>query len=148
MAVPGGISRGARWTNGQLLWHMLFGYLIVRVLLVVTRLFARLPRGVSMGFARLLNAATGPFDAVNHAGPVGAVKVCGPRRMGAAFDRITTSLRHRLEAENDVGLTRGMHYPVRWDPFFTDYMARAAVAFAAPLALAVALTAALAEVLG
>ena len=118
-------SRGTRWTNGQLLWHMLFGYLIVRVLLVVTRLFARLPRGMSQGFARLLNAATGPFDTVNYAGPVGAVKVCGPHRMEAAFDRITASLRRRLEAETDVGLTRGMHYPVRWDPFFTDCMTRA-----------------------
>jgi hypothetical protein len=28
----------------------------------------------------------------------------------------------RLDAESDVGLARGMHYPTRWDPFFADYM--------------------------
>jgi len=115
-------TRGTRWTNGQLLWHMLFGYLIVRVLLMVMRLFGRLPRGVGKTFARLLNAATVPFDAVNYAGPIGAVKVWRPRWMGAAFDHVTASLERRLAAETEAGLARGMHYPTRWDPFFTDYM--------------------------
>lgn len=115
-------TRGTRWTNEQLLWHMFFGCLIVRVLLVLARVFGRLPRSVGKGFARLLNAATAPFDAVNYAGPVGAVKVCGPRRMGRAFDRVIASLHRRLAAESEAGLARGMYYPVRWDPFFTDYM--------------------------
>ncbi|WAZ26800.1 DinB family protein [Streptomyces cinnabarinus] len=115
-------TRGTRWTNGQLLWHMLFGYLAVRALLVLARVFGRLPRGVSKVFARLLNAATAPFDLINYAGPVGAVKVITPRRMGAAFDRVISSLRRQLEAESEAGLARGMHYPVRWDPFFKDFM--------------------------
>jgi hypothetical protein len=34
-----------RWTNEQLLFHMLFGYLIVRALLVLGRIFSRLPAG-------------------------------------------------------------------------------------------------------
>ena len=32
-------TRGTQWTNGQLLWHMTFGYLIVRRLLPLVRLF-------------------------------------------------------------------------------------------------------------
>ncbi|MFJ8661880.1 maleylpyruvate isomerase N-terminal domain-containing protein [Streptomyces sp. NPDC093795] len=79
-------THGTRWTNKQLLWHMLFGYMIVRALLVLVRVFGRLPRSVGKAFARLLDAATIPFDFINYAGPVGAVKVHGPRRMGATFD--------------------------------------------------------------
>ena len=36
-------SSGTRWTNGQLLFHMFFGYLIVRRLLPLVRLMGRLP---------------------------------------------------------------------------------------------------------
>ncbi|MFI1651816.1 DinB family protein [Streptomyces avidinii] len=115
-------TRGTRWTNQQLLWHMLFGYMLVRALLVVARVFGRLPRGVSKAFARLLNAATVPFDFVNYAGPCGAARVYGPRRMGAAFDRVIDSLHRQLAAESEADLALGMHYPVRWDPFFKDFM--------------------------
>ena len=61
-------TEGTRWNNRQLLLHMLLGYLVVRVLLVLVRVFGRLPVPTSRGFARLLNAATVPFDAVNYAG--------------------------------------------------------------------------------
>lgn len=115
-------TEGPRWTNEQLLWHMLFGYVVVRALLVLVRFFGRLPPGVSRAFAWLLNAGTVPFDLVNYLGPVGAVKVCGPRRMAAAFDRVTAALLRRLDRESETDLARGMHYPVRWDPFFTDFM--------------------------
>ncbi|WP_406838034.1 DinB family protein [Streptomyces sp. AHU1] len=115
-------TRGTRWTNEQLLWHMLFGYMVVRVLLVLTRVFGRLPRSTSRVFARALNAATVPFHWVNYIGPCGAVKVFGPRRTGAAFDRVIDSLHRRLAVESDADLARGMHYPVRWDPFFQDFM--------------------------
>ncbi|MEV8094795.1 DinB family protein [Kitasatospora sp. NPDC085879] len=116
------LTRGTRWTNEQLLWHMLFGFIVVRALLVLVRLFGRLPRGVSRAFARVLDTATVPFDLVNYLGPCGAVKVIGPRRMGAQFDRVIAALHRGLDHESDADLARGMHYPVRWDPFFKDYM--------------------------
>ncbi|MEU9445849.1 DinB family protein [Streptomyces sp. NPDC048304] len=115
-------SRGTRWTNRQLLWHMLFGYIIARVLLVLARAFSRLPRRLSQGFARLLDAGTKPFDLVNYLGPCGAARIVSPRRMGAMFDRVTDVLDKRLAAEAEADLARGMHYPVRWDPFFKDFM--------------------------
>lgn len=115
-------TRGTRWTNEQLLWHMLFGYMLVRVLLVLVRVFGWLPSGVGRAFARLLDAATVPFHFMNYLGPVGAVKVCGPRWMAAMFDRVVRSLSRRLAAESEADLARGMHYPVRWDPFFRDFM--------------------------
>lgn len=64
-------TQGTRWTNEQLLFHMLFGYLIVRVLLVLVKGFGRLPDGVSNVFARLLESATGPFHVVNYLGSKG-----------------------------------------------------------------------------
>ncbi|HEY7485323.1 MAG TPA: DinB family protein [Streptosporangiaceae bacterium] len=116
------LSDGTRWSNEHLLFHMLFGYMIVLRLLSLMRVFGRLPGGVSRGFARLLDAATRPFDVVNYLGPCGAVHVYNRRRMGAKFDRVIASLRRRLDGETAADLARGMYYPVRWDPFFTDYM--------------------------
>lgn len=125
-------SNGTRWTNQQLLFHMLLGYLIMRALMNLVRLFGRLPTGVSRAYARLLNAATRPFDVVNYLGSAlggsalgGAV--LGRRRMEVMFDRVIAALHHRLDAETDADLARGMHYPTRWDPFFQDFMTLADV---------------------
>lgn len=118
-------TRGTKWTNEQLLWHMLFGYMVARVLLVLVGAFGRLPRRAGKVFARVLNAATVPFDWVNYVGPCGAVMVFGPGRTGATFDGVIDSLHRRLAAESDADLARGMHFPVRWDPFFQDFMSLA-----------------------
>jgi hypothetical protein len=116
------VSRGTRWTNEQLLFHMLFGYLIVRALLVLVKLVSRLPGSVGRGFARLLNSASTPFNAVNYWGSCAAAKVFGHQRMGRTFDQVIASLHRHLDAETDTALARGMRFPTRWDPFFTDVM--------------------------
>jgi hypothetical protein len=48
-------SNGTRWTNRQLLFHMVFGYLIVRTLMPLVHALGRL--GQSRGFAATLDAA-------------------------------------------------------------------------------------------
>jgi len=113
---------GTRWTNEQLLFHMLFGYILIPPLLILLRIFGRLPRGASRAFAQLLNAATKPFDVINYLGPVGGAKVLGRHRMGTAFDRMIAFLHRRLDSEPEADLALGMHYPVRWDPFFREVM--------------------------
>lgn len=118
---------GTRWTNKQLLWHMFFGYIVVRALLTLVRVFGRLPRSVSKYLARLLDAGTIPFDLINYVGPCGAAKICSRRRMGVAFDQIIASLHRQLAGESEADLARGMHYPTRWDPFFKDWMTLADV---------------------
>lgn len=120
-------SNGTRWTNRQLLFHMLFGYLIIRALLILVRIFGRLPAGASRAYARLLNAATGPFDVINYVGSWLGGTVLTPRQMTSLGDRVIAALHRRLDAESDVELARGMHYPTRWDPFFRDYMTLADV---------------------
>jgi hypothetical protein len=120
-------SQGTRWTNRQLLFHMLLGYLIMRALRTLVRIFGRLPSGISRTYARLLNTATRPFDAVNYAGSALGGTFLTPRRMGVMFDLVIAALHRRLDAETDTDLARGMHYPTRWDPFFQDFMTLADV---------------------
>jgi hypothetical protein len=120
-------SNGTRWTNKQLLFHMLLGYLILHALRLLVLLFGRLPDGASRSWARLLNAATRPFGAVNYLGSRLGGTTLSTRRMEIMFDHVIAKLHRRLDAESDADLARGMHYPTRWDPFFTDYMTLADV---------------------
>lgn len=115
-------SDGTRWTNQQLLFHMLLGYLIVRALLPLTRVFGRLPGLASAGFAWLLNSAHRPFHVINYLGSCAGARIIPPARMPVMLDRVAAALQRRLQQETDGDLGRGMHYPTTWDPFFTSYM--------------------------
>jgi ubiquinone/menaquinone biosynthesis C-methylase UbiE len=115
-------SDGTKWTNQQLLFHMLFGYVIVRSLLVLARAFARLPGGVSTAFARLLDSARKPFHAINYLGSCVGARIIPPSRMAIVMDKVVARLISRLEAEPKSALRRGMRYPTTWDPLFTSYM--------------------------
>ena len=115
-------TRGTRWTNEQLLFHMVFGYMIVQRLLILVKVFNRLPDELSRSFARLLNAATKPFDVINYYGSSAAALVYNRHRMGAKMDRVIAALQRKLARESDDASQRGMHFPTRWDPFFQDYM--------------------------
>ena len=57
---------GTKWTNRALLFHMLFGFLLVHALLVLVKGFGRLPDAVSRTFAAVLNAGTRPFHVLNY----------------------------------------------------------------------------------
>src|ERR671939_207271 len=76
-------TRGTRWTNHQLLFHMVLGYAVVRVLLPLVRLMGRLPAPVGRAWATLLDAAARPFHVVNYAGPVVAARLLTPARIDA-----------------------------------------------------------------
>ena len=111
---------GTRWTNRQLLWHMVFGYLIVRTLLPLVHLLGRL--GWSRRFAATLNAAHRPFHLINYAGSAGGGLLLTPRRMAAILDATIGALDRRLTAETPASLALAMHFPTRWDPYFRDAM--------------------------
>ena len=101
---------------------MVFGYMVVQRLLVLVRIFSRLPDPVSRVYANILDAATKPFHIINYYGSCAAALVYNRRRMGAKLDRVIASLQRKLARENDADFARGMHYPTHWDPFFEDYM--------------------------
>jgi hypothetical protein len=63
---------------------MVFGYMIVRALLILVRIFGRLPAPVSRGFAAVLNFVTAPFHVVNYWGSRFAAVTFNYRRMGAS----------------------------------------------------------------
>ena len=116
-ATPADLHRptnGTRWTNQQLLFHMLLGYLIMRPLIMLAGMFARMPASTSQEFARLLDAVTGPFHWVNYLGSCAGAKIFPARRMAGKMDRVTMGLERRLRAETSARLCSGMHYPVRW----------------------------------
>jgi hypothetical protein len=79
-------SNGTKWTNGQLLFHMLVGYLIVVRLLVLVRIFSRLPDGFSRIFAGALGASTGPTAAIECASRASVLRLwpVSKRRIRAA----------------------------------------------------------------
>jgi len=116
------LSDGTKWTNEQLLFHMLFGYLLVRNLLPMVRGFARLPAAASRRFASTLNAANGPFHHVNYVGSLGGARVLGYPGMEKLMRRAIRDLHRSLDRRTDDELDRGMHFPVRWDPYFRDFM--------------------------
>jgi hypothetical protein len=115
-------SNGTKWTNEQLLFHMLFGYLIVRALLPLARIFGRLPDSASKAFAQLLDTARGPFHLINYLGSCAGARVIPYSHMRGRFDQVIATLERRLEREREAALRRGMHFPTTWDPFFTGYM--------------------------
>lgn len=115
-------SAGTRWTNRQLLFHMLFGYLIVLRLLPLVRVAGRLPHGVRRVFASALNFTTKPFHVVNYLGSCAGGTLIGPERMIAWLDRTVAALHQRLDHQTAAGLQRRMGFPVGWDPYFTVTM--------------------------
>jgi hypothetical protein len=124
-ATPADLRRpsdGTKWTNQQLLFHILFGYLIARAFLLLVHVFGLLPDGASKAFARLLDSAHKPFGLINYLGSCAGARIIPPRCMPGMLDRVIAALQRHLEREPDSALRRGMHYPTTWDPFFADYM--------------------------
>jgi DinB superfamily len=115
-------SDGTRWTNQQLLFHMMFGYLIVRRLLPIVRFFDRLPDRASGSFAAVLNAATRPFHVVNYLGSAGGGTVLSLARTEKLLKRTIEALHRKLGKEDEASLRRAMHFPMGWDPYFKDTM--------------------------
>ena len=115
-------SDGTKWNNEQLLFHMLFGYLLVRNLRPLVWSFSRLPDAASRRFAALLNRATRPFHVINYLGSLFGARVLGYARMERLMVRTTGRLERSLRTQSEQSLPRGMHFPVGWDPYFKDFM--------------------------
>jgi hypothetical protein len=115
-------TNGTKWTNKQLLFHMLFGFILVRALLPLVKGFGCLPPAASRTFAAILNAGTRPFHVVNYLSALPGGTVLGSRAMGRLMDSTIERLRHRVARESEHTLGLAMHFPVGWDPYFKDVM--------------------------
>jgi hypothetical protein len=119
-------TNGTRWTNRQLLFHMMFGYMVVRALLPLVKIINRLPDS-GRGFAAVLDAATTTFDIINYWGSCGGSRVYSTHRMDRKFDAVIAALERRLAAEPAANMERSTAFPTRWDPFFKSKMTLADV---------------------
>jgi hypothetical protein len=115
-------SHNPGWTNGEILAHMTFGFIVTDALLPLARLWGRLPKGSSKWFAWLLNAGTGPFNWFNALGARGQGKLFTRRRIGRIYDRAHFSLLKKANSILDSEWERGMYYPTKWDPNFDEFM--------------------------
>jgi hypothetical protein len=115
-------TSGTKWTNKQLLFHMLFGFIVVRVLLPLVKGFGRLPPAASRTFAAILNAGTRPFHVINYLGALPGGTVLSSRAVGKLMDSTIGHLRGGLARESDHTLELAMHFPVGWDPYFKEVM--------------------------
>jgi hypothetical protein len=118
----GARSLNPGWTNGQVMFHITLGFMIMPALVRIIWLFGHLPGWVSKAFAWLLDASTPFFNWINGLAPRGAVKVFHGQRLARRFDgAIAAALKtaDRIKP-SDWGLS--MHYPRRWDPMFKEDM--------------------------
>lgn len=116
-------TNGTRWTNRQLLFHMLLGYLVVRTLLPLVRFLGRRPPVVGRRFSGVLNAGTRPFHVVNYVGACGGALVFRGPRLLRQVDRTIAALHRGLDRENEGSLALRMPFrapsasrppPVTW----------------------------------
>jgi DinB superfamily len=110
------------WTNGEILVHMTFGFIILNSLLPLARLWGRFPKWTSKPFAWLLNAFTGPFNWINALGARLQARVFTFGRIGKLYDVIHSSLLKQIDSIEDEEWERGMYYPTRWDFNFHEFM--------------------------
>jgi uncharacterized damage-inducible protein DinB len=115
-------SANAGWTNGQLLFHITFAFILVASLLQILRLFGRLPPPVSRVFAGLLDLSTVLFNRMNALGPRVGARVYDRDTLARRYDRVHRSLRGKLDHLRAADWQLGMYYPRRWDPRFKEYM--------------------------
>jgi hypothetical protein len=110
------------WTNGEILAHMTFGFIVINVLLPMARLWGRLPKGSSKWFAWLLNSFTGLFNWFNMLGARGQGKVFTHKWVGKIYDQVYFSLLKKANSIKNDEWERGMYYPTKWDSNFDEFM--------------------------
>lgn len=115
-------SHNPGWTNGEVLFHITLGFILIPVLVPILRVFGRLPRRYSKTFAAVLNSGTRPFNAINGLGPRIGTKLLSGRRLGDQYDRSHRAILRIVDSLPDREWSRGMYYPTRWEPLFADYM--------------------------
>jgi len=110
------------WTNGEILAHITFGFIVINVLLPMARLWGRLPQGSSKWFAGLLNAFTRLFNWFNMLGARGQGKVFTCEQIGKIYDRTYFALLKKVNSITDDEWEHGMYYPTQWDATFDKFM--------------------------
>lgn len=115
-------SKNPGWTNGQLLFHITLGFILVPPLARIIRIFSRLPKLVSNSFAALLNFGTPFFDWINGLGARGGGRVYSGWRLAAKFDKSIDAALSTANSIKGQDWQLSMAYPTRWDPLIDENM--------------------------
>ncbi|MDQ0663190.1 hypothetical protein QFZ35_001688 [Arthrobacter ulcerisalmonis] len=117
-------SIGTRWTNRQLLFHMVLGQNITLSGIPLLGLFSHLPPSASRHWSRLLDSGARPYNWVNWAGSAAGGQVLKPAGTLRMMDRTTRLIVNWYSHADSRALSRGMTMPTRWDPYFLPWMSR------------------------
>jgi hypothetical protein len=120
-------SRNTAWTNGQVVFHILLGFILVLPLARLLVFFDRLPDQCSRTFAKTLDLSTPLFHRVNAIGPRVGARLLGRAGIISRFDHVHRAILARLDRARPVDWEATMHYPTRWDPRFHARMDLAAL---------------------
>jgi hypothetical protein len=111
-------SRNPGWTNGQILFHILLGFILVLPLASLLVFFGHLPRVFSRVFAGILNLSSPLFNRINASGPRAGARLLGKAGVLRKFDKVHGAVLARFDRIRPRDWTLTMHYPTRWDPRF------------------------------
>jgi hypothetical protein len=125
-------TTGTRWTNRQLLFHMLLGQLVTRMVIVVMGLFSRLPASASRAWAAGMAAVTPAYNWLNWLGGVVGARIFTVERMNRRMQAVTSKVLAFYDRAGPADLSRGMTIPPSWDPYFSSWMDRAGLLTWAP----------------
>jgi hypothetical protein len=112
----------AGWTNGELLFHMAFGFLIIPSLVRMIRFWSLFPTSFSKPFAVLLDVSSPAFNWINGLGPHLGARIYAGKSLGKKYDRTFVKIMRMLSSSTDTDLASGMYYPKSWDPLFGSYV--------------------------
>jgi hypothetical protein len=115
-------SHNPCWTNGQLLFHVLIGFILVMPLAGILVFFGHLPAVCSRIFAAILNFSTPLFNRINAVGPRAGARLLGQEGLITKFDQVHGAILERLEHVRPSDWALAMHYPTRWDARFKTPM--------------------------
>lgn len=110
------------WTNGQLLFHVFLGFVLVLPLATLLVFFGQLPPVCSRIFAGMLNFSTPLFNRINAIGPRAGARLLGREGVVRKFDQAHGAILARLDRVRPGDWALTMNYPRRWDPRFQTPM--------------------------
>jgi len=115
-------SHNPGWTNGEILFHLTFGFIILSSLLPLAKFFGHLPKFYSQVFAGILNSMTWFFNRVNQAGARSGGRLYSRQSIGYKFDKTINGLIKKSAAIEEREWQSGMYYPTKWDSLFSRFM--------------------------
>ena len=120
-------SQNPGWTNGQVVFHILLGFILVVPLARLLVFFGRLPAPCSRIFAGILNVSTPLFNRINAKGPRAGARLLGRGGIISKFDQVHGAILARLDQARPSDWAAAMNYPTRRDPRFQTRMDLAAL---------------------